>query len=97
MLKLCEDEKKQNKELCDYELKLKNAEKKKLVNKLKQEHQEELLKMKQEKDNAISSMKSCFQKEKTLLEERIDTERSRIDRTFNRGYMSMHEFKSGFH
>ncbi len=38
MLKLCEDEKKQNKELCDYELKLKNAEKKKLVNKLKQEH-----------------------------------------------------------
>ena len=35
MLKLCEDEKKQNNELNDYELKLKTAETKKIINRMK--------------------------------------------------------------
>ncbi len=50
-----------------------------------------------EKDNAIMKMKDCFGKEKTLLEDRIDSERSRIDRTFTHGYTSMRDFKSGLH
>lgn len=97
MLKLCEDEKKQNNELCEYEIKLKNAETKKLINQLKQEHQEELVQVKIEKDNAIQQMRNCFEKEKNLLEDRIDSERSRIDRTFTHGYTSMLDFKPRLH
>ena len=69
-----------------------------MVNRLRSEHQEALVKVRREKEKAVAQMKTCFEKEKQVLEDRIDTERSRIDRTFNHGYTSLNEgFKSGFH
>ena len=46
MLRLCEDEKKQNTKLHQFELKLKNTKVKKILENIKQKHDEEIIKLK---------------------------------------------------
>ena len=67
MLKLCEEEKIQNKELCDYEIKLKNNETRRLLESMRGDHFVEITKTQKEKENAILALKQCFEKVRFVL------------------------------